>query len=235
MLPFEQNAILQCPKYDYRDWRRVGGAVWLQGQDASPSSGAAVRAVGLPPRLAPSDYQSHVQAGTLTLAAEFMGHGIPTEEGGPYASDLYVVVSAALYGPPGTKIQLNSSDFSLRINGKKPPLPGQPYVRLFPTLRDPDWEPTKAEQDQIALASAGAAGGRGGSQPTFRPAPLQMPIERRHTMEQRVLKASLPEGERALPQAGLLYFDWRDLKSIRSMELVYAGPAGKASLTLEKP
>lgn len=55
-------------------------------------------------------------------------------------------------------------------------------------------------------------------------------------MEQRVLKASLPEGERALPQSGLLFFEWHaDTKSIRSLELVVNGAEGKATLALAKP
>jgi hypothetical protein len=208
----------------------LGGAWWLHGQDAS-SNGASAR--GLPPRLTPSDYQFHVQAGAVTIAAEFLGHSVPTEEGGPYATDSYVVVLAALFGVPDAKMQLNNRDFSLRINGKKPPLPSQPSVLVFPTLRDPEWEPLNAEREQARTASAGE--GKAG-QPSFRPATIQMPIERRHLMEQRVIKASLAEGNRALPQAGLLFFEWRaDTKGIRSMELVYGGPAGNATLTLEKP
>jgi hypothetical protein len=212
----------------------LSGAAGLHGQGASTaaSSSDAVRSVGLPPRLTAADYQFHVQAGSVTVAAEFVGHNVPTEEGGPYATDAYVVVMAALFGARDTKIQLANKDFSLRINGKKPPVPSQPYVLVFPTLKDPEWEPLAAEREQAMTA---AAGGKAG-QPQFKAAPIKMPIERRHVMEQRVLKASLPEGDRALPQAGLLFFEWRgDTKGIRSMELVYSGPGGNATLALEKP
>ncbi len=55
-------------------------------------------------------------------------------------------------------------------------------------------------------------------------------------MEQRVLRASLSEGRRALPQAGLLFFEWHgETKGIRSMELLYSGATGKAALTLHQP
>jgi hypothetical protein len=214
----------------------LGGAWWLHGQDASSngtSAGNGAPARGLPPRLTPSDYQFHVQAGAVTIAAEFVGHSVPTEEGGPYATDSFVAVTTALFGARDAKIQLNNKDFSLRINGKKPPLPSQPSVTVFPTLRDPEWEPLNAEKEQARTASAGE--GRAG-QPQFRPATIQMPAERRHVMEQRVLKALLAEGNRALPQAGLLFFEWRaDTKGIRSIELVYSGPAGNATLALAKP
>jgi hypothetical protein len=209
----------------------LSGPAWLHGQDAA-SNAPTVRAVGLTPRLTPADYQFHVQAGPVTVAAEFVGHDIPTEEGGPYATEAYVVVLAAVFGPTDKKFQLTNQDFSLRINGAKKPVPSQPYVIVFPTLKDPDWEPLNSQKEQAAL---NAGGGRAG-QPEFRPAPPKMPIERRHLMEQRVLKASLPEGERTLPQAGLLYFEWHtDTKNIRSLELVVNGAEGKATLALAKP
>ena len=53
-------------------------------------------------------------------------------------------------------------------------------------------------------------------------------------MAQRVQKATLPEGDRALPQAGLIYFQYRgEAKGIHSVELIYDGPAGKATLALQ--
>jgi hypothetical protein len=53
-------------------------------------------------------------------------------------------------------------------------------------------------------------------------------------MAQRVQKAALPEGDRTLPQAGLIFFQYRGkTQSIHSIELIYVGPAGKATLTLQ--
>jgi hypothetical protein len=44
----------------------------------------------------------------------------------------------------------------------------------------------------------------------------------------------LLEGDRALPQAGLLFFQYRgNAKSIHSVELTYTGLAGKATLALQ--
>jgi hypothetical protein len=61
-----------------------------------------------------------------------------------------------------------------------------------------------------------------------------MPIELRRAMEQRVQRASLSEGERPLPQAGLIYFEYRGKRDgIHSVELTYAGPSGSATLELE--
>jgi hypothetical protein len=209
----------------------AGMWLWAQAPDVA-SKDAPPRAVGLPPRATPGDYQFHAQAGTLTVVAEFMGHGVPTEEGGPYLAENYVVVEAGLYGPPGTKIQLSYKDFSLRINGKKQAEPGQPYVTVFATLKDPEWEPPSSE----ASGAQTSINGAGGTQSDRTKIVPKMPMALRHTMEQRVLKASISEGERTLPQAGLLYFEWHgETKAIRTMDLLYNGPTGKATLALHQP
>src|SRR5215467_9083104 len=46
-----------------------------QNKDTQPSE-----VKGLPPRATPADYEAHDQAGAFTLATEFKGHTIPTQE-----------------------------------------------------------------------------------------------------------------------------------------------------------
>ncbi len=54
-------------------------------------------------------------------------------------------------------------------------------------------------------------------------------------MAKNVQKAVMPEGDRALPQAGLIFFQYRGKeKGINSMELIYSGPAGKVTLNLQR-
>jgi hypothetical protein len=61
-----------------------------------------------------------------------------------------------------------------------------------------------------------------------------VPVPLQRAMAQRVQRASLPEGERNLPQAGLLFFQYRGkTKNLQSLELIYDGPAGKATLKLQ--
>jgi hypothetical protein len=61
-----------------------------------------------------------------------------------------------------------------------------------------------------------------------------MPLELRRAMEQRVQKAAMLEGDRALPQGGLLFFEYRGkTQGIRSLELIYSGAAGNATLMLQ--
>lgn len=199
------------------------GGLCVRGQDAPASE-----AKGMPPRAAPADYQAHAQVGALTLAAEFMRHAVPTPEA-PYTTEDFVVVEAGLFGPPQARLTISIGDFSLRINGKKMALPSQPYGLAFSSLKDPDWEPpSKPKGDKPTLDA-------GGGQPddSFHPV-VRMPIERKRTMQQRVQRASMPEGDRALPAAGLLFFEYRGKpESIRSLELIYNGPAGKATMALQ--
>ena len=204
----------------------------LQGQTPTPPAAgkeAPVEAKGLPPRLTPGDYQFHTQAGNVTIAAEFTGHSLSTGQG-VLNSEEYVVVELGMYGPAGTRLTLSNDDFSLRINGKKSPLPSRPYGMVFHSLKDPDYEPPTPPAAKSKTSLGG--GGQGGDNTPPPPPPIPIPVQR--AMAQRVQKAALPEGDRALPQAGLLFFQYRGkVQNIESVELIYNGPAGKATLNLQ--
>jgi hypothetical protein len=200
----------------------------VQGQD-TPSKDARIEAKGLPPRAAPADYLAQAQAGTVTIAAEFKGHAVPTLEG-PLSTEDYVVVETALFGSPGARINLSIDDFALRINGKKTPLPSQPYGLVVRSLKDPEWAPPEAAKSK---SKTGLSGG-GPTEADATPAPVKIPIGLQRAMAQRVQQAALPIGDRSLPQAGLIFFQYRGrTQSINEIELIYAGPGGKTTLTLQ--
>jgi hypothetical protein len=211
-------------------------AVWLLAQEENTKSpetqGKDTQAKGLSPRAAPSEYQAQAQAGSVTIAAEFMGHSVPTAEQ-TVAAEEYVVVEAGLFGPPGGRTNLARGDFSLRINGKKIPSPSEPYELVFKSLKDPEWVPP--EQPEESKSKGGiTTGGGGGGGDKLPPLPPKMPFALRHAMEQHVQKAAMQEGDRALPQAGLLFFTYRGkVEGIHSLELIYNGAAGTATLTLQ--
>jgi len=203
----------------------------LQGQ-TTQSKDAQIEAKGMPPRATPADYLSQVQAGTVTVAAEFKGHSIPTLQG-PLSTEDYVAVEVGLFGPPGARITVSADEFSLRINGKKTPLHTEPYGLVVRSVKDPEWEPPvpPAAKSKGGFSGGGGGGGELGEPP---PAPPPIPIGVQRAMAQRVQKVSLLEGDRALPQAGLIYFEYRGrAQGIRSVELIYTGPAGKATLKLQ--
>jgi hypothetical protein len=186
---------------------------------------------GMPARATPGDYQAHAPAGPVTIGAEFMQHSVPTP-GGMLSTEDYVVVEAGVFGPPGARTTLSPGDFSLRINGKKNLL-SEAYASVFRTLKDPEWAPDIPVEkgSKTSIGSSGAGGKGGGNDPPVVPKP---PFKLQREWNLRMQKAAFPEGDRALPQAGLLFFKYTGKASgIRSIELMYAGPAGKATLELQ--
>jgi hypothetical protein len=180
----------------------------------------------MPPRAAPADYQAHAEAGAVTVAAEFTGHSIPTPQGILTTED-YVAVETGLFGAPGARIKLSADDFTLRINGRKTPLPSLPYGLVVGNVKDPEWEPPASASSKTKTS----INGKGDEPP---PAPVKVPIEVQRAMAQRVQKASLPVGDRTLPLAGLIFFQYGGrTKSIHSLELIYAAPEGNVTLTLQ--
>jgi hypothetical protein len=191
------------------------------GQDAPGRD-----AKGLPPRAAPGDYQTHIQAGSVTLAAEFTGHSLPTPDA-VLSTENYVAVEVGFFGQPGAHLNLSPGDFSLRINGKKAPSPAQPYAVVFKSLKDPNYVTPGGN----AAKSKTSLGGGGDQNASPLPPIVHIPIDVERTMEQRVQKAALPEGDRPLPQAGLIFFEHHG--KVTSVELTYTGAAGTAILTLQ--
>jgi hypothetical protein len=189
---------------------------------------------GVPPRATPAEYQAHAQAGSVTIAAEFTRHSIATLEGTLSTED-YVVVEVGLFGPPEARLKLSHDDFSLRINDKKVPLPSLPYGVVYRSLKDPEWAPPEPPASKSSKTSIGSGGGGGGqNDPGSTPPVVHVPIEIERGWQQRVQKSALPEGDRQLPEAGLIFFSYRNKpSSIHSIELTYAGAAGKATLTLQ--
>jgi hypothetical protein len=185
----------------------------------------------LPPRSTPADYQAQGKAGSVTIAAEFVQHSVPTPDA-TFTTEDYVTVETALFGAAGQKLTFTPGDFSLRVNGKKQALPSVPYGLVFKGLKNPDWEMQQAAV--AAQKSKMSLGGGGDQQGDAKPSPPKMPIDVQRSMEQKVQKASFPEGDRPLPQAGFLYFEYRgNMKGVHSLELIYAGPAGKVTIPLQ--
>ena len=186
------------------------------------------------PRAAPSDYQTQGKAGMVTIAAEFKGHSVPTLESVLTTED-FVVVEAGLFGGADARLTLSLDDFSLRINGKKTPLPSLPPDFVIRSVKDPEWEPPAAPASKGSKTKLNAGGGGGGGGGDADPPPVvHIPLEVQRAMAQKVQKATMPQGDRPLPQAGLLFFQYGgQAKSIKSIELIYSGPAGKATLTLQ--
>ena len=200
----------------------------LSAQDTTAASAHPIERNGMPPRSTPGDYPAHVQFGDrLTLAAEFAGHSVPRPEG-PLSTEDYVVVEAAVFGPPEARVVLSPDDFSLRVNDKKAQT-SAPFVLVAHSLRDPEWIPPEQKKSKPKTSFGGGGGGEDTST-----LPPKVPIELQRAWAQYIQKAAMPEGDRLLPVAGLLFFQYRGkAQSIHSLELSYSGPAGKTTLLLQ--
>jgi hypothetical protein len=203
----------------------LAAALCLRSQDAPTPS----KPKGLAPRATPGDYQAQGKAGNISIGAEFVGHAVPLPQETLSTED-FVVVEVGLFGPSGAKLALATGDFSLRINDRKAPYPNQPYELVFKSLKSPEYEPPS--KSDAGKTSFGTGGGQ--TDPNAPPPPVHIPIEVRRTWQTHVQDAAMLEGERELPQAGLIYFQYRGkVQGIHSLELVYSGAAGKASVTLQ--
>jgi hypothetical protein len=187
---------------------------------------------GLPARSAPGDYQAQAKLDKVTIAADFVAHAVPTMQG-PLTSEDYVAVEVAFFGPADARPKISFEDFSIKINGKKTATPSQQYGMMMKSLSDPEWVPDEPV-DPGGKSKTGLSTG-GGQAGDPKPAPPKMPFPLRRAMEQKALKSVLPEGERPLPVAGLVFFPYRGKDSgIHNVELIYNGAAGKATLTFTR-
>lgn len=111
---------------------------------AAQQQGATEDALPLNPRASAADYQGHVQAGSVSIGAEFAAHYLPTPAGA-LKSETFVVVEVGVFGAAGAHAILSADDFSLKINGKKG-VPSSPAPLVVTSLRDPDWRRAHAAE-----------------------------------------------------------------------------------------
>jgi hypothetical protein len=206
---------------------------------------AMLHAQGTTPKQTESEYPVRAPVGSLTLAAEYLVHAIPAPEGGYFTND-YLVVEVAFFGPRLARVKMSADQFTLRINGQKTPLMTQAPGMVGASLKYPDWEqrPTLTATAGPIILGRPDPVERFPGDPNARrgPAPPRVPESENPSgqtkeppmpMEERIQRAALPEGEHAAPAGGLLFFPFKGkTKRIRALELLYNGPAGKASLKL---
>jgi len=208
---------------------------------------ALAAAQGTAPKDSPAGYPAHAELGKYTLAAEFMVHAVPAGDRGSLFAGDYLVVEVAWFGPKLDAMDIRSGQFQLRINGKTTLSPQTPGM-VAASMKYPDW----SERPTLT-----AAGGVGNTEVIYGPRPTprfpgdptgQVPSRPRapepenpggqekvalEPVEDQVKKAALPEGRYPPPLAGALFFPFRGkTKSIKSVELLYEGPAGKIVLKL---
>lgn len=201
---------------------------------------AALLSAQSAPRSKASDYPAHVQMETVTLAAEYLVHSLPTPAGPLIAKD-FLVVDVAFFGPPFSRLKISPDHFTLRINGHGEPLQAQLPGMVAGSIKFPD---STTHPSLTGAASVGIGNGQvvigprpppgDGNDRTASTQPItQVQKEQEDTVDYRVQNASLREGEQSLPRSGLIYFPFQGrTKGIHSLQLLYNGPMGKTVLKL---
>ncbi len=209
-----------------------------------------MHAQGTTPKEKPSDYPVHAAVGRATIAAENMGHSIAAPGGMLFAGD-YLVIEVAFYSDSKEPLALAAGQFKLRLNGRKTLIFPQSAGMVAASIKYPDWE----QRPNLTVAgSAGNAGvivGQPRATERFPgdrrapenrlPQPPRAPDQDHTGLDKApapstgeiVQRAALPEGEVKLPAGGLLYFPYKGkLSTLKSVELIYEGPSGGATLRL---
>jgi hypothetical protein len=200
---------------------------------------ALLRAQGTQPKPKAADYPAHVQLDQVTVAAEYLVRSLPASNGTLVANE-YLVVEVAFFGPPMSRLRMSPDNFILRMNGHgtlTAQLPGM----VAGSIKFPN---SNGSRGLTGSASAGGVTigprppqsrfpGDGNDRPPVNQPVTTIQKEQEDSIDARVQNASLPEGEKTLPCAGLIYFPYRGrTKNIHSLQLFYDGPMGKATLKL---
>lgn len=197
--------------------------------------------VGTAVKAKASDYPVHQSAGKAEIGAEYMIRSITDGKNWYLAGD-YLVVEVAIFPASGQTLNVSSSAFTLRIDGKKRELAAEAPGMVAASIKDPDWElkprlDAEAAVGPVIVGRRPQAGERfpGDPRPGQRrlPEPPTVPVNMPGGVEREeapraydvAVSAALPEGETGQPVGGYLYFRWtRKPKSIKSLELLYRGP-----------
>ncbi|HML15497.1 MAG TPA: hypothetical protein VK419_00665 [Bryobacteraceae bacterium] len=172
------------------------------------AAASAIFAQGTVPQKAATDYPVHIALDDgFTMGAEYLVHSIPSPRGF-YVVDDYLVVEVGVFGEKFAHLNVAADQFALRIDGLKA---GQK---------------TTIAPDPPGIIASGYTIGR-------MPGTPQGGDEEQMSIEDRIKHAAIPEGDVKTPFAGLLFFPFHGkMKAIKTMDLLYAGPAGKIALKM---
>jgi hypothetical protein len=195
---------------------------------------------GTETKLKAEDYEVHAQADNTAVGAEFTVHSYSRGEQMFIAKD-YLVVEVAIFPPKGATLEIHNTDFSLRINGKKPLLDAQAPTAVVAEMQHPEWK-----QPGGVITEAGAGMGNSGvtiggppvnsnpfpgSRPPGSPTypPVEIPRDNPSGVtkapvnpNELLLETALVEGPHHAAFSGFLYFPFRGkTNSIKTLELLY--------------
>jgi hypothetical protein len=200
---------------------------------------------GTEPKASAAGYAKHVKLESLEIGAEYLARLIPD---GHFAGN-YVVVEVALFPDRRKEIDVALSFFRLRVNGREYPQLAQAPQAVAAALKNPESEGFRGPQASVGVGQGSVILGGPARTERFpgdpqarrqpRPEPRDpdkpAPDPTKEPMKdyEAAIVFALDEGKTTMARSGLVYFHWNEnLKKIKSLELLYEGPAGKASLAI---
>ena len=186
------------------------------------------------------DYEAHAQAKNIALGADYTVHSYSRGELMYIAKD-YLVVEVALFPAKGASIDVQPSEFAMRLNDKTEIWPSAPNL-VVADMHHPEFQPA----GPVAQVAGGINGHDviiggppqdhpfpGATVPTSpnplpRP-PLEIPKDNPSGVKaepvdpyELLMETALEEGQHHASISGFLYFRFRgNIKSIKTLELVY--------------
>lgn len=197
------------------------------------------------PRAQPSDYPVQAVLAHATVAAEYGSRAISQPNDSYYVGN-YLVVEVAFFPEKGPPIPVAAHEFRLRLNRAARELLAQPPGLVAGAIRNPGWEQYHGVQAAGGVGPAVVVMGGPprverfpGDPEARRPTQPKAPDQRAdkpsatQSASEAVEKYAFQDGPASGARSGLLYFHWEGkVKNLKSIELVYDGVAGKATLKL---
>jgi len=209
-----------------------------------PAFAATLAQSGTPPKDSAQDYPVHATLEKLSIGAEYLVHSFSSGRE-MFIAKYYLVVEVALFPAKNQTLHVNASHFTLRVNGRKQVLSPAAPEFVAAALKDPEWNggPRAVAALGPIILGQPTPNARFPGDPNARtgPPPPQPPTDNPSGQDQEppvkadelAVEAALPEGEHRGPASGFLYFPYRgNVSHIRSLELVFANPAGNTTLPL---
>jgi hypothetical protein len=200
---------------------------------------------GVDPKRDAAEYPAHAKMAGAAVGVEFLGRYLPGDRASLMTGNYLVVEVGFFPALRGKPVILSSGDFRLRLNGKLDLVAQSPGL-VAGALRNPQWE---SERGVIAAGGVGPAVvvmRPDRRQPRFPGDPETLPpppgrdepkVEDANAEKDAgdaAIRRALPETTVDRPAAGMLYFAWKDpIRKLKSIDLVYDGPAGKAVISLK--
>jgi hypothetical protein len=188
----------------------------------------------------PLSFPAHGSNPTLSIGAEYLGHGVPTPQGAYIAKD-YLVVGVGVF--PSARVSISNTNFTLRVDGEL--LPARSPSLVATSINTSDWHGAGHSNHPADIALGGAPlsqspleesqnQSRSPRAPGIGDQPLSAQKPDR-SANQAVAADALPNVTSAEPVRGLLYFHYapKTKSGPRSVELIYdAGTGAKLTIRL---